>query len=311
VVVQAPDVTSAEMTTAVTDFQSRAVADGVAQGSILTESHPDVGILQLKVPLAGDGTNQESVRALEALREDVIPATLGRVPGAQTYVTGDLAFSQDFNAHLERAIVPVVAFVLVLAFLLMLVAFSSVTIAAVSVLLNMLSMAAAFGVMVAVFQHGWGAGLVGAHGVGAIESWIPLFAFVILFGLSMDYQVFVVSRIREAHDRGLPTRDAVAHGIEISAGVVTSAAAIMVAVFAVFGTLSMTTFKQLGVGLAVAILLDATVVRAVLLPSVLAALGDRTWWLPQRLGFLADREPTEEVAEPAGLVGSGSRAPGG
>jgi len=181
----------------------------------------------------------------------------------------------------------------VLAFILMLVAFRSVTIAAVSVLLNVISMSAAFGVMVAVFQHGWGASLVGAQGVGAIESWIPLFSFVILFGLSMDYHVFVVSRIREAHDRGLSTTDAVAHGIRISAGVVTSAAAIMVAVFSVFGTLSLTTFKQLGVGLAVAILLDATVVRAVLLPSVLSLLGDRTWWLPGWLSFL----PTTPVAQ--------------
>jgi RND superfamily putative drug exporter len=159
--------------------------------------------------------------------------------------------------------------------------------------------------MVAVFQHGWGAGLVGAQGVGAIESWIPLFAFVILFGLSMDYQVFVVSRIREAHERGLPTRDAVAHGIGISAGVVTSAAVIMVAVFAVFGTLSMTTFKQLGVGLAVAILLDATVVRAVLLPATLAALGDRTWWLPKRLASLGGTAAPEVVEEERPLVRAG------
>jgi len=188
--------------------------------------------------------------------------------------------------------------VLVLAFLLMLISFRSVTIAAVSVLLNVLSMGAAFGVMVAVFQHGWGAGLVGTEGVGAIESWIPLFSFVILFGLSMDYHVFVVSRIREAHDRGLSTRDAVAHGIRISAGVVTSAAAIMVAVFAVFGTLSMTTFKQLGVGLAVAILLDATVVRAVLLPSVLALLGEKTWWLPGWLSFLPNPPQAQSPSEP-------------
>ena len=240
------------------------------------------------VPLAGSGSDATSVRALDALREDVVPATFGQVPGAEAHVGGQLAFSEDFNAQLQRSIVPVIVFVMVLAFLLMLVAFRSVTIAAVSVLLNVLSMSAAFGVMVAVFQHGWGASLVGGGDVGAIESWIPLFAFVILFGLSMDYHVFVVSRIREAHDRGLSTRDAVAHGIKISAGVVTSAAVIMVAVFAVFATLSMTTFKQLGVGLAVAILLDATVVRAVLLPSVLTVLDDRTWWLPRWLSWLPD-----------------------
>jgi len=283
VVVSAPDVTSPELTSAVAAFKSSALATGLVREPILVTPHGQANVLEISVPLAGDGSDATSVRALHALRSDVVPSTLARVPGVHAYVAGNLAFSEDFNAKLQRAIVPVVVFVLVLAFLLMLAAFRSVTIAIVSVLLNVLSMAAAFGVMVAVFQHGWGAGLVGARGVGAIESWIPLFSFVILFGLSMDYHVFVVSRIREAHDRGMPTREAVAHGIRISAGVVTSAAVIMVAVFAVFATLSMTTFKQLGVGLAVAILLDATVVRAVLLPSVLTVLGDRTWWMPGRL----------------------------
>ncbi len=298
IIVRGPDVGGAAMTATVADFKERALATGLVHDPILVSVHEGVGVIQVKVALAGDGSDATSVRALEALRHDVIPATFGRMPGTEAYVAGNLAFSRDFNAQLERAIVPVVVFVLVLAFLLMLLAFRSVTIAAVSVVLNVLSMAAAFGVMVAVFQHGWGASLVGAHGVGAIESWIPLFSFVILFGLSMDYQVFVVSRIREAHDSGLPTREAVAHGIGISAGVVTSAAAIMVAVFAVFATLSMTTFKQLGVGLAVAILLDATVVRAVLLPSVLSVLGDRTWWLPRWLGFLADRPEPAPVEAP-------------
>lgn len=297
VVVRSPDVESPELVGAIDDFRSHAVATGLVHRPVLVSPHPDEGILEIDVPLAGDGSDATSVRALEALREDVVPATFDRVPGTEAYITGNLAFSEDFNAHLQRSIVPVVAFVLVLAFLLMLVAFRSVTIAAVSVLLNVLSMAAAFGVMVAVFQHGWGASLVGARGVGAIESWIPLFSFVILFGLSMDYHVFVVSRIREAHDHGLPTREAVAHGIGISAGVVTSAAVIMVAVFAVFATLSMTVFKQLGVGLAVAILLDATVVRAVLLPSLLTVLGDRTWWLPRWLAFLPDPSPKVPVEQ--------------
>jgi uncharacterized membrane protein YdfJ with MMPL/SSD domain len=308
VVVQSSDVQATDVTAAVADFKARALGTGLVHEPILVTVHADVNVIELKVPLAGDGSDATSVRALEALRRDVIPATFDRVPGTRAYVAGNLAFSQDFNTQLEHAIAPVIAFVLVLAFLLMLMAFRSVTIAVVSVLLNVLSMAAAFGVMVAVFQHGWGAGLVGAEGVGAIESWIPLFSFVILFGLSMDYHVFVVSRIREAYDRGLSTRDAVAHGVEISAGVVTSAAAIMVAVFAVFATLSMTTFKQLGVGLAVAILLDATVVRAVLLPSVLAVLGDRTWWMPRRL-----HRPRQRQAEPEELptartkVGAGHR----
>jgi len=296
VVVTAADVGSAELNAAVADFKTQAVATGLVNEPILVSVHAESNVIELKVPLAGDGSDATSIRALETLREDVVPATFGRVDGARAYVAGNLAFSQDFNAQLQRAIVPVVLFVLVLAFALMLMAFRSMTIAAVSVLLNVLSMAAAFGVMVAVFQHGWGAGLVGSRGVGAIESWIPLFSFVILFGLSMDYHVFVVSRIREAHDRGLSTRDAIAHGVRISAGVVTSAAAIMVAVFAVFATLSMTTFKQLGVGLAVAILLDATVVRAVLLPSILTVLGDRTWWMPGRP--TSDRPATEYVELP-------------
>ncbi|MGA8247136.1 MAG: MMPL family transporter [Nocardioides sp.] len=306
VVVRAPDVRSGDVTAAVADFKTRAAATGLVGDPILVTLHPDANVVEISVPLAGSGSDATSVRALHALRSDVVPATFGRLPGVQAHVSGDLAFSEDFNTQLKHAFAPVIIFVLVLAFVLMLVAFRSVTIAAVSVVLNVLSMSAAFGVMVAVFQHGWGAGLVGARGVGAIEAWIPLFAFVILFGLSMDYHVFVVSRIREAHDRGLPTREAVAHGIRISAGVVTSAATIMVAVFAVFATLSMTTLKQLGVGLAVAILLDATVVRAVLLPSVLAVLGDRTWWLPRWLSWLPEHASVVPVPVPEQAVDVGA-----
>jgi uncharacterized membrane protein YdfJ with MMPL/SSD domain len=317
VVVSTPEGSNGAVNAAVADFKARAVATGLVRDPIVVSAHPESHVISLSVPLAGNGSDATSVRALDTLRAEVIPATFGRVPGVQAFVAGNLASSQDFNAQLRHAIVPVVVFVLALAFLIMLVAFRSVTIAAVSVLLNVLSMAAAFGVMVAVFQHGWGAGLVGARGVGAIESWIPLFSFVILFGLSMDYHVFVVSRVQEAHRRGLPTREAVAHGIQISAGVVTSAAVIMVTVFAVFASLSMTTFKQLGAGLAVAILLDATVVRAVLLPSVLCVLGDRTWWLPSWLSFLpggSDTEPAPAGPPPASPTpvgaGVGSSPPG-
>ena len=181
---------------------------------------------------------------------------------------------------------PVFVFVLGVTFLLMLFSFRSVPIAATAIVLNLLSVGAAYGVMVAVFQHGWGASLVATHGVGAIEAWLPLFVFVVLFGLSMDYHVFVVSRIREAHDRGVPTSAAVAEGIRSTAGAVTSAAVIMVAVFAVFGTLSMQDFKQMGVGLSVAVLLDATIVRAVLLPSVMKLLGEHNWYLPRWLSWL-------------------------
>ncbi|MBO0846633.1 MAG: MMPL family transporter [Nocardioides sp.] len=298
VVVQAPDVQSPEVTAAVAAFRAGAVASSGVREPIIVTPHPGVGVIEISVPLVGSGSDASSVRALDTLGNEVVPAAFRGVPGVHVYVGGQLAFSEDFNAELHHSIVPVIVFVLVLAFVLMLLAFRSVTIAAVSVMLNVLSMAAGFGVMVAVFQHGWGAGLVGSRGVGAIESWVPLFTFVILFGLSMDYHVFVVSRIREAHDRGMATREAVAHGVRVSAGVVTSAAVIMVAVFAVFATLSMTTFKQLGVGLAVAILLDAIIVRGVLLPSVLTVLGDRTWWLPGWLSFLGDRTPSAPAPAP-------------
>jgi RND superfamily putative drug exporter len=303
VVVQANDITAPAVRGAIADFTREAVRSGAANRPIQVTTHANANVTEIAVPLAG-GTDASSTRALRTLRDQVVPATLASVPGVHAYVAGDLAFSVDFNAAIHRSIVPVLIFVLALAFVLMLVAFRSVTIAAVSVALNMLSLFAAFGVIVAVFQHGWGSSLVGTHAVGAIESWLPLFAFVILFGLSMDYQVFVVSRIREAHDAGLETRDAISHGIRASAGVVTSAAVIMVAVFAVLGTLSMQDFKQLGVGLAVAILLDATIVRAVLLPSVLSLLGERTWWLPSWLSFLPDRS-----LQPADVIGEAEREP--
>ena len=286
VVVEADDVSSAAVRRALTDFTAAALRTGLVHRPVQVTTHQRQNIVELSVPLAGNGSDATSRHAVRTLRADVVPATLGKVSGVRAYVHGDLAFSMDFNDQLSRSIVPVVAFVMAVAFLVMLVSFRSLTIAVVSILLNLLSVAASFGVMVAVFQHGWGAGLVGTHGVGAIESWLPLFAFVILFGLSMDYHVFVVSRIREAHDSGATTRQAVTDGIRSTAGVVTSAAVIMVAVFAVLATLSMQDFKQMGVGLGVAILLDATVVRGVLLPSVLTLLGERTWYLPRLLSWL-------------------------
>jgi RND superfamily putative drug exporter len=159
------------------------------------------------------------------------------------------------------------------------------------VALNLLSVGAAYGLLVLVFQHGFLNGLLGVHDSGFVVDWLPLFLFVILFGLSMDYHVFVVSRIREAHAQGEPTRAAVARGVRASAGVVTSAAAVMVGVFSIFATLSLLEFKQLGVGLAAAVLIDATIVRAVLLPAAMALLGRRNWWLPVWLDKrLSDRE---------------------
>jgi len=177
----------------------------------------------------------------------------------------------------------VFAFVLSMAFALLLVTFRSIVIPIKAIVLNLLSVGAAYGVLVFLFQDGHGEQLLGFESTGAITSWLPLFLFVILFGLSMDYHVFIISRIREAFDRGMSTEQAVAHGIKSTAGVVTSAAVVMVAVFSIFATLTAIEFKQMGVGLAAAVLVDATIVRAVLLPATMKLLGDWNWYLPKGL----------------------------
>ena len=278
VVVKAPDIRSAtaqRQIAALTSYRSSALGRPIE-----TTVYPAASIAEITVPLIGDGLNATSRQALSTLHDQIVPATVGQIPGGTALVGGNLAASIDWNNHLKSSIVPVFLFVMGITFILMLVSFGSVVIAATTICLNLLSVGAAYGVLTAIFVHGWGAALIGTEAPGAIESWIPLFVFVVLFGLSMDYNVFVVSRIKEAHDRGMPTRDAVGYGIRSTAGVVTSAAVIMVAVFAVFGSLSLQQFKQLSVGLSVSVLLDATVVRGVLLPSVMALLGDRNWYLP-------------------------------
>jgi RND superfamily putative drug exporter len=290
IVVQTPDVSAPAVTHAIAAFKSEAAADGaLGSGPVQVTPYPAQHVIKILFPIAGHGRDAQSLASIAKLRGEILPHTLGAVPHTTAVVGGSLAFSSDFNGRLDHRILPVFLFVLGVTFLLMLLAFRSWVIAATAIVLNLLSVGAAYGVMVAVFQHGWGAGLVGTQAVGALESWIPLFVFVVLFGLSMDYHVFVVSRIREAHERGLSTREAVGHGLRATAGTVTSAAAIMVAVFGVFGTLSMQDFKQLGVGLGVAILLDATVIRVLLLPTVMTLLGERNWNRTRRQ--VPQREP--------------------
>ncbi|MFF3993009.1 MMPL family transporter [Streptomyces cyaneofuscatus] len=273
VVVRAPDITAPDVGKALAGFDNVTV-------------HRDRNIAEIEVPLPGGTTG------LTELREQRLPAAFDGT-GAETYVAGETASSVDFNDQLRRGIVPVFAFITAVTFLLMLFCFRSYVIAITSIVLNLLSVAAAYGVMTAVFQHGWGASLIGSEGVGAIEAWMPLFVLVVLFGLSMDYHVFVVSRIREARGAGQDNRAAIETGIRRTAGAVTGAAAIMVAVFAVFGTLSMQDMQQMGVGLAVAVLLDATVVRMVLLPSVMLLLGERNWRTPRGLSRLPSLEGDE------------------
>lgn len=307
VVVKAADLSSPAMTQALADFQTRALATGRMHGPIEITRYAAQNVATIDVPLNGSGNDATSTAALRTLRQDVVPDTLLKVPGTQAPVAGQTAGSYDFNRQMTGSMLPVFAFVVLFAFLLMLASFRSLGIAITAVLLNLLSVGAAYGVLTLVFQHGVGASLLGTAGVGAVESWVPLFLFVILFGLSMDYHVFVVSRIKEAHDRGLPTRAAVSHGIRSTAGVVSSAAIIMVAVFAVFGTLSMQSMKQMGVGLAVAVLVDATVIRGVLLPSVMSLLGERNWYLPRWLSWLPDLSHSEPAAPVPAAVAEGPR----
>jgi RND superfamily putative drug exporter len=211
-------------------------------------------------------------------------------------VTGLTAGSKDFIDQTTARLPIVFAFVLGLAFLLLLVTFRSIVVPIKAIVLNLLSVGSAYGVLVLVFQDGHGEKLLGFQSVGGIAPWIPLFLFVILFGLSMDYHVLVLSRIREAVDRGMSNDDAVAHGIKSTAGVVTSAALVMVAVFGAFALGSDQVVKQIGVGLAAAILIDATLIRAVLLPATMKLLGERNWYLPRGLGWLPRFTHEREVA---------------
>ncbi|CAM5727997.1 MMPL family transporter OS=Streptomyces tendae OX=1932 GN=GUR47_31520 PE=4 SV=1 [Streptomyces tendae] len=309
VVVKADDINAPEVRAALADFRERAISSGASRGPVDITMHDEQNVALVYVPLVGGSDQDKAGESLEKLRDDVRPATLGEVDGVEAPITGQVAGNKDFNDQLVGSVLPVFAFVVVFAFLLMLLSFRSLTVALTSIVLNLLSVGAAYGILVAVFQHGWGASLVGAEGVGAIITWLPLFLFVILFGLSMDYHVFVVSRIREARLRGRSTRDAIQHGVVTTAGVVTSAAVIMVAVFAIFGTLSMQSMKQMGVGLAAAVLIDATIIRGVLLPAVMSLLGERNWYLPKWLHRLPDltHDEAPEAVAPAVRDGEGER----
>jgi RND superfamily putative drug exporter len=295
-VIEADDVTAAPVRDAIASLEREAAArDGLYEGAATVEVSDDKRVATVMVPAAGNGTDADSRRALDAMRDEILPRTVGSLDHVETAVTGETAAIDDFNGSLKSHLPYVFAFVLSMAFLLLLVTFRSIVIPLKAIVLNMLSVGAAYGVLVMVFQKGWGEGLLGFESNGAITAWLPPFLFVILFGLSMDYHVFILSRIREAFDSGMSTEDAIAHGIKSTAGVVTSAAVVMVAVFALFGTMSSLDMKQMGVGLAVAVLIDATLIRGVLLPASMKLLGDRNWWLPKRLGWIPKLEVEGEV----------------
>ena len=254
-------------------------------GTELIESNDDT-VAQINIPTIGSGTDQASLDALNKLRDDIVPATVGAVHGATVNVTGDAAASADFSSNLSNRLPLIFAFVFGLAFLLMLVTFRSIVIPITAILLNLLSVGAAYGVLVLVFQNGNLEGLLGFTSNGGVTNWLPLFLFVVLFGLSMDYHVFILSRVRELYDSGMTTDEAVRKGIATTAGTVTSAAAVMVAVFLVFVTLSFLDFKEMGLGLAAAVLIDATIIRGVLVPATMKLLGDWNWYLPSWLEWL-------------------------
>ena len=242
---------------------------------------PDRTITTLNLATPFSSRSTQATASLDHLRQNLVPAALGGIPGAEYAVGGDVASNVDYARHIWHTLPIVAGFVLALTFLVMAWTFRSVVVAGTAILLNLLSAGAAYGLLVLVFQRDWAPRMFGFTSMDAIVTWLPLFLFVVLFGLSMDYHVFVVSRIREAVRRGVPNREAVAEGISGSAGVVSSAAIVMVAVFSIFATLSTIDMKQLGVGLAVAILLDATIIRAVVLPSLMTLLGDANWWAPR------------------------------
>jgi uncharacterized membrane protein YdfJ with MMPL/SSD domain len=254
---------------------------------------PNNRVASVEIPTAGDGTNGPSNRALALLRDDLVPNTVGGLSGVQANVTGITASSKDFNDLMKSRIVFVFAFVLGLAFLLLLMTFRSIVIPIKAILLNLLSVTAAYGIITWIFQDGHFEKTLGFNSNGAVTAWLPLFLFVILFGLSMDYHVFILTRVRENFDKGMNTEDAVAHGVKGTASVVTAAAAVMVAVFAIFATLTSIEFKEFGVGLAAAVLIDATIVRAVLLPATMKLLGDWNWYLPKWLDWVPDVDPEE------------------
>jgi RND superfamily putative drug exporter len=286
VVVTGQGMASPAMRGAVEALARRASAAGPIDGPVTAHAVAAGRGVIIFVPLAGSGMDSVSNNALDTLRNQILPATLGKVRDVSFAVTGDTAVNHDWSSVLHARAPIVFVVVAMLAFGVLTLAFRSVLLPLVSILLNLLSLGAAYGLITLIFQDGHLQGPLGFTSYGAIAQWVPLFMFVFLFGLSMDYHVFILSRIREHWKGGASTSAAVVGGISSSAGVVTSAAIIMVAVFSIFATLSFVDVKTLGVGLAFAVLIDATVVRGILMPAAMTLLGERTWYLPRWLNWL-------------------------
>jgi RND superfamily putative drug exporter len=273
------DVASGVVTSALNQIWQQTLKDPLFAKSnlpeIRTSADGRVSILELPIPFSA--SSKEANESLERLRTQLVPNTIGQISDVEYAITGEVARSANTVAHQMNKIPYVAGFVLILSFIILFVAFRSVVIGLLGIVLNILSASATLGALVIVFQYNW-VEILGLAGGGFVSSRIPLILFVILFGLSMDYQVFVVSRIREAALRGLSTRDAIFEGITSSASVVTCAAVIMISVFISFMFVPYLELKETGFGLAAAILLDAVIVRILILPSVMTLLGNVNWW---------------------------------
>jgi RND superfamily putative drug exporter len=295
VVVEAPNVTAPLVKSAINALELRATSTGQMFEPVQVRISPNKTVADIQIPLAGNGDNAASLAALKTLRSEVLPNTLGTAPNVTYAVAGQTAGTHDFNELMKSRMPWVILFVLALAFVLLLATFRSVVIPLTAIVLNLLSVGAAYGLLVLIFQHDWAEGVLNFTSNHAITSWLPMFLFVVLFGLSMDYHVFILSRIKELRDGGLSTEEAVSRGIRRTAGTVTSAAIIMVAVFAIFGTLRLIMMKQMGVGLGLAVLIDATVIRGVLLPATMKLLGEWNWYMPRWLEWVPRLTPEERT----------------
>ena len=277
---------SAEVQEGIGRLQAR-LADDADFGPVQVQVGPAGDLAVLSTPIAGDPVHERATDAIRRLKADFIPDAFAGVD-AEVLVTGRTAASLEFLNVTAEYTPFVIAFVLGISFVLLTVVFRSLVVPVKAILMNMLSVGAAYGLIVLVSQMGFGADLIGFQQVDTVESWIPLFLFSILFGLSMDYHVFMLSRIRERYDQTGDNASAVAFGLSSTAGIITGAAAIMVAVFAGFAAGELVMFQQLGLGLAAAVFLDATIVRSVLVPSTMRLLGARNWYLPRFLRWIPD-----------------------
>jgi uncharacterized membrane protein YdfJ with MMPL/SSD domain len=281
----------------------RALAAHPLLGEPTAERNEAGDATRLSVPIAGDAVSDEAIAAVRELRSELIPRAFAG-SGAQVLVTGDTAEDLDYRDVMSNWLLPVFAFVLGLSFVLLTVAFRSIVLPLKAIALNLLAVGAAYGLLVLVFQEGVGNELFGFQQVDAIEAWVPLFLFAVLFGLSMDYQVFLLSRIRERFGQTGSNDAAVAFGVGSTARLITGAALIIIAVFAGFARGDLVMFQQMGFGVAIALLLDATIVRSVLVPASMKLLGRWNWYLPPWLEWIPDvhvegAEPPAAPARPA------------